>query len=81
MATDFNQKNMEQLLGILAAKTGVPKEQLQEDFKNGSFDNAINGMNPKQRSMFNAVLKNPKIIQSMVSSPQAKSLLNQLKQK
>jgi hypothetical protein len=71
--------NMDQLLGILAQKTGVPKADLQSDFETGKFDNAIKGMNPAQRQMFNAVMSNPNLIKNMMSSKQAQDLLSKIK--
>jgi hypothetical protein len=71
--------NMEQLLGILSQKTGVSKEDLKSDFESGKFDNAINGMNPAQRQMFNAVMSNPNLIKNMMSSKQAQDLLSKIK--
>jgi hypothetical protein len=71
--------NMDQLLGILAQKTGVAKEDLQSDFETGKFDHAIKGMNPAQRQMFNAVIANPNLIKNMMSSKQAQDLLSKIK--
>jgi hypothetical protein len=71
--------NMDQLLGILAQKTGVPKADLQSDFETGKFDNAIKGMNPAQKQMFAAVMSNPNLIKNMMSSKQAQDLLSKIK--
>jgi hypothetical protein len=72
-------QNMEKLFGILSQKTGVSKDELESDFKTGKFDNAIKGMNPAQRQMFNAVIQNPALIKNMMSSKQAQDLLSKIK--
>ncbi|MDR0991337.1 MAG: hypothetical protein LBL87_00360 [Ruminococcus sp.] len=75
----MSNNNMDQLLGILSQKTGLAKEDLKSDFESGKFDNAIKGMNPAQRQMFNAVMSNPNLIKNMMSSKQAQDLLNKIK--
>jgi hypothetical protein len=70
----FNGKNMDQLLSILAAKAGVPKEQLAADLSQGKFDSALANMSPAQRSTFNALVNNPALAKSFISNPQAQAL-------
>jgi hypothetical protein len=76
----MQSNNMDQLFSVLSQKTGVSKDDLKSDFETGKFDNAIKGMNPAQRQMFNAVMSNPSLIKNMMSSKQAQDLLHKIKQ-
>jgi hypothetical protein len=71
---NFNGKNFDQLIGILAAKAGVPKEQLAADVRAGKLDSAINNMNPAQKDKFNRIVNNPALAQMFISNPQAQEL-------
>jgi hypothetical protein len=71
---NFNTKNFDQLIGILANKAGVPKEQLAADVKAGKLDSAMNNMNPAQRDKFNRIVNNPALAQMFISNPQAQAL-------
>jgi hypothetical protein len=71
---NFNSKNMDQLIEILAAKAGIPKSQLAADVAAGKFDAALDSMNPSQRALFNQLLQNPGLVRTFLSNPQAQSL-------
>jgi hypothetical protein len=71
---NFNSKNMDQLIGILAAKAGVPKDKLSADLKEGKLDSALENMNPEQRAKFNQIVNNPALANMFISNPQAQAL-------
>jgi hypothetical protein len=69
-----NSANMDKLIGILAAKAGIPKEQLAADLAEGKLDSALNQMNPSQRNTFNQLINNPSLAKLFISNPQAQEL-------
>jgi hypothetical protein len=73
---NFNAKNMDMLVGILAQKAGVPKERLAADIAQGKLDSALENMTPDQKQKFNQIVSNPGLVNMFLSNPQAKSLYN-----
>ena len=69
--TDFNKKNMNELLDVVSRKLGVPKEQLRSELEAGKFDSALKNMKPSEEAMFNRIVSNPTALEQFMSSPQA----------
>ncbi len=75
---NMNPKQMEQLLGIVSAKLGVPAESLKRDLEQGKFDSALKNMKPSEAATFNQMVSNPKMLEKFMSTPQAQALYNKL---
>lgn len=75
---NMNPKQMEQLLGIVSAKLGVPAESLKHDLEQGKFDSALKNMKPSEAATFNQMVSNPKMLEKFMSTPQAQALYNKL---
>ena len=73
---DANELNG--LLSAVSKKLGIPPEQLRHDLESGRFDSAMKGMNPKQAATFRAAVQNPKLVDQLMSTPQAKALYEKL---
>jgi hypothetical protein len=73
-SNNFNSKNMQQLIGILAAKAGVPRDKLEADLKAGKLDSAMENMSPSQKQKFNQIVSNPALANMFISNPQAQEL-------
>ena len=76
--TDFNKKNMNELLDVVSRKLGVPKDKLRAELEAGKFDSALKNMKPADEAMFNRIVSNPTVLEQFMSSPQAKALYNKL---
>lgn len=74
----MNNSNMDALIKVVSGKLGVPAEQLKKELSEGKFDNAMKNMSPADAMKFNMALKNPQMVQQMMSTPEAKSLYNKL---
>ena len=75
---NMNPKQMEQLLGVVSAKLGVPAESLKRDLEQGKFDTALKNMKPNEAATFNQLVSNPKMLEKFMSTPQAQALYNKL---
>lgn len=75
---NVNPKQMEQLLGVVSAKLGVPADSLKQDLEQGKFDAALKNMKPEQAATFNQMVNNPKMLEKFMSTPQAQALYNKL---
>ena len=70
--------NLNALLGVVGKKLNMAPEQLQKELQEGKFDNAIKNMSPQDAAKFQAAVANPKIVEQMMSSPQAQALYKKL---
>lgn len=70
--------NMQGLINVLSKKLGMTPEELASDVKEGKFDNAMKSMNQNQAMMFQQAMQNPKMVEQIMSSPQAQSLYKKL---
>ena len=76
-----NPKNSPQLSALLQAvsgKLGVAPDVLRAQLEAGKFDSAIAGMNPKEQSVFQQLLADPKRLSQIMSTRQAKALYDKL---
>ena len=60
---NIDPKKLSGLIGAVSKKIGVPPEKLQKELEEGRFQQAIN---------------NPKLVEKMMSTPQAKALYQKL---
>ena len=78
---DKNSIDKNQLNGLLnevSRKIGVPPEQLRKELEEGKFDSALAGMNKSEADKFKMAENNPKIIEKLMSTPQAKALYEKI---
>lgn len=73
---DPNQVN--QLLDAASKKLGVPPQQLKAELETGKYDAMLKNMSPAQTAMMKNVLENPKKLEKLINSPQAKALLQKM---
>ena len=74
----FDLNSINGLLNVVSKKLGVAPEKLKKELEEGKFDSAIAGMNKNDAAMFQQAVKNPKTIEKMMSTPQAKALYKKL---
>lgn len=78
MNNKIDKNQLQGLLNAVSKKVGVPPEQLRKELEAGKFDRALSAMNPAESAKFQQVMKNPKLIEKLMSTPQAKALYNKL---
>lgn len=78
---DKNNIDSAQLNGLLNAvskKIGVSPDQLRRELEAGKFDSALSGMSRSEAEKFQQAVRNPKLVEKMMSTPQAKALYEKL---
>lgn len=73
-----NPQNLDALLKAVGAKLNMPPERLRQELMQGKFDNALKTMKPDEAKKFNQILSNPKLIEQLMSAPQAQALYKKL---
>ena len=66
------------LLEAVSKKIGIPADKLRKELEAGKFDSAISAMNKNDAMKFQQAVNNPKIIEKMMSTPQAQELYKKL---
>ena len=77
-SNNIDPKKINGLLEAVSKKIGVPPEKLKKELEAGKFDSAISSMNKNDAAKFQQALNNPKLIEKMMSTPQAKALYKKL---
>ena len=75
---NINQNQLDGLLNVVSKKLGMSPQDLRQQLESGKFDKALNGMNPKDAATFQQVMQNPKIIEQLMSAPQAQALYKKI---
>lgn len=75
---NIDPKKVNGLLEAVSKKIGVPAEKLKKELEAGKFDSAISAMNKNDAAKFQQAVNNPKLIEKMMSTPQAQALYKKL---
>ncbi|MDE6776174.1 MAG: hypothetical protein K2J37_07785 [Ruminococcus sp.] len=75
---NFDPKQLNRLLNAVSQKIGVPPQQLQKELEEGKFDRALSAMNKNDAVKFQQAMKNPQIVEKLMSTPQARALYEKL---
>ena len=75
---NFDPNSLNGLLNVVSKKLGVSPDKLKKELEEGKFDSAIAGMSKSDAQKFQQAVKNPKIVEMMMSTPQAKALYKKL---
>ena len=67
-----------QLLQLLARKTGRDPAQMQQQLSQGNTAGLLEGMNPDARAAAEKVLADPALAAQLLQSPQVRELLQRL---
>ncbi len=78
MNNNIDKNRLQGLLNTVSKKIGVPPEQLRKELEAGKFDSALSAMNQQEAAKFQQAVKNPQLIEKLMSTPQAKALYNKL---
>lgn len=74
----IDPKKAEGLLNVVSRKIGVPPEKLKSELEAGKFDSALSAMNGSDAAKFRQAMNDPKLVERMMSTPQAKALYKKL---
>lgn len=74
----IDPSKVDELLKVAGKKLNIPPDELKKQLEAGKFDAAINSMSKSDAAKFNQVVKNPKMIEKMISTPQAQALYKKL---
>ncbi|MCR4889741.1 MAG: hypothetical protein K5979_11280 [Ruminococcus sp.] len=66
------------LLNAVSKKIGVPADKLKSELEAGKFDSALSAMSSSDAARFRQAVNNPKMVEKMMSTPQAKALYKKL---
>ena len=75
---NFDENKVNALLGAVSKKIGVSSDQLRKELAKGKFDSALASMNKNDASKLQRVMNDPKLIEKMMSTPQAQALYKKL---
>lgn len=78
MNGNIDKNQLQGLLNTVSMKIGVSPEQLRKELEAGKFDSALSAMNQQEAAKFQQAVKNPQLIEKLMSTPQAKALYNKL---
>jgi hypothetical protein len=78
MNSNIDPKKISGLLNVVSKKIGVPSEKLRTELEEGKFDSALSAMNKNDAAKFRQAINNPKLVEKMMSTPQAKALYEKL---
>lgn len=67
-----------ELLNVVSKKLNIPADELKKQLEAGKFDSALNNMNKNDAAKFNQIMKNPKMIEKLISTPQAQALYKKM---
>lgn len=75
---NVDPNKMNGLINAVSKKLGVPPEKLKSELEAGKFDSALSAMNKSDAAKFQQAVNNPKLVEKMMSTPQAKALYEKL---
>lgn len=75
---NIDPKNIGGLLEVVSKKIGVSPDKLKQELEAGKFDSALNAMSKSDAAKFQQAINNPKIVEKLMSTPQAKALYKKL---
>ncbi len=74
----LDPKQVQILLESVSKKVGIPAQQLQSELESGKYDKVLHGLSSKDAATLQKVLQNPKMLDKLIRSPQAKALYEKL---
>lgn len=75
---NISKNQQERLVTMASKKLGVSEAQLRGELENGTFDRLLGTLPKSEQQKLTAALSNPATAQAVLSSPQAKALMQKL---
>ena len=74
----IDPKKADKLLNEVSKKLNIPAETLKKQLEEGKFDAALDNMGKAESQKFKMVLNNPKLMEKIISTPQAQALYKKI---
>lgn len=74
-----NGRQLSSLLGLAASKLGTEPSELEKLIRSGRADKAVSALPKDQQAKLKAALADPETAKRVLSSPQARAILEKLK--
>ncbi len=75
---NLSKGQLDSLVTMTSKKLGVSEQQLRTELQKGTFDRLLGTLPKQDAAKLTAALSNPATAQMVLSSPQAKELMNKL---
>lgn len=75
---NLSKEQIEALMSTVSQKSGIPKEQLQNELNKGTFDRLLSTLPAGEAKKLTAALANPATAGILLNTPQAKELIKKL---
>ena len=75
---NLSKNQLDSLVAMTSKKLGVSENQLRTELQKGTFDRLLATLPKSDAAKLTAALSNPATAQAVLSSPQAKELMNKL---
>ena len=75
---NLNQNQIDFLVKNASMKLGVSQEQLKKELQSGTFDRLLSTLPKQEANKITSLLSNPATAQMLLSSPQAKALMQKM---
>lgn len=77
-SNSIDPKKLDGLLNVVSKKIGVPPDKLRKELEEGKFDSTLSAMSKSDAAKFQQAVNNPKLVEKMMSTPQAKELYKKI---
>lgn len=77
-SNNFNQEKLNGLLKFASKKLGTSEENLKNLGNNPNLSDTVKNFKGVDMNKFNSIMNDPKKLEEVLNSPQAKSLLSKL---
>ena len=67
-----------ELLNVVRKKMNIPADEIKKQLEAGMFDADLNKIIKSDSAKFNQIMKNPKMIEKLISTPQAQALYKKM---
>ncbi len=74
----LSKEQLDALLATVGQKAGIAPAKLKEQLMSGSFDSIVNRLGNNKSADINKVLTDPKALDQLLNSPQAKDILRKM---
>ncbi len=74
----LSPEQIENLINLASKKLGADPNTLKENLSKGNADKIIGNLAPAQQAIIAKLLKDPKAVESFMSTPQAQEFMNRI---
>lgn len=75
---EISEDKLNLLINIVSKKMGMSPNMLRSKLEDGSFDNVVKNLSENDAKKLENLVSNPKLVDNILTSPEARSNLNQI---